>query len=147
MLITILLAQNIWVLCALRRKHKIYKDWDEGQWQVFELTEKKRECDRIRKRELHKTKKTGNSFEGFNDSFSISMADETSAPHKEPTPGPSIPPVSMSCDTKLKPLSELWTHYGFTGPIVTEALLCLIVGDSVFQSPFPVTIHILNLKW
>ena len=41
----------------------------------------------------------------------------------------SIPSVSMSCVVTLKAVLELWTRYGFTGLIVTEALLCPITGN------------------
>ena len=57
-------------------------EWDEGQWQVFELIEKKRECGRIRKRKLHSKKKTTSSFEGFSDFSSISLTGEMPAPHE-----------------------------------------------------------------
>ena len=80
---------------------------------MFELTETKRECERIRKWELFKEKKTVSSFEGFEDICSVSTTDKT--------PGESIPPVSMFCDTTMKLLSELWTYCGFTCQIVTEA--------------------------
>ena len=59
----------------------------------------------------------------------VSTADKMPAPREELMPGPSILPLSMSCDASPKPLSELWTHYGFRGPTVTEASLCHIARE------------------
>ena len=82
MLITILFAQNFWgFVCSKEKICEVSNEWDEGQWQVFELTGKKRECERIRNQELLRKKKSASSFAGFSDISSVFMLDETPAPY------------------------------------------------------------------
>ena len=125
MLITILHVQN-----AVRRKRvRFAMNGMRAIGKIFELTEKKRECDSIRKGNCLRKRKQTACLKVFSD---ILMTDETLDLHEEPTPGLSVPLVSMSCDTTLKPrhcLSELYANYEFTGPVATEVLLCCIAKD------------------
>ena len=79
---------------------------DVGRWQVFESTEKKRECERISKQELCRKKKTARSFEGFSDISRVSTMDKMPA-------GLSVPLVSTSCnnaEATVGTVDTSWVH-------------------------------------
>ena len=66
-LIATLLVQKCRGLCIIRKKCKVCSEWDDSQWQIIELTEKKQVRERIRKWEQRKKRKSACSSEGFRD--------------------------------------------------------------------------------